>query len=470
MTPDELAFAGLARQAELVRGGDVSPRELVELSLERIRRIDPRLNSFRVVLAEQALAEADEAAKRRAAGEDAPLLGVPIAVKDTQDVAGQITTHGTGCYEGPASTDSEVVRRLRAAGAIVVGKTTTPELATSGHTETETWGITRNPWDPGRTPGGSSGGSGAAVAAGLVPAATASDGAGSLRIPAANCGLFGLKPQRGRVSVAPDPEHWHGMSVIGCLARRVADVALYLDVAAGSTDTDVDRPAPPERRFAEAAASQPPRLRIALSLEPPRLMLRATVSDETTRATRELAATLRSLGHEVVERDLDYGGVGNQIMPLYFNGIHEDFERLPHPERAMRVTRGLARIGSLYPRFAIERAKRLRERYWARIGRVFDEFDLALTPTTGLPPVEIGRWNGRGGLVSIIGMSRVYPFTAVWNYLGNPAAAVPCGFTTEGLPLSAQLAARPGDEATLLSLGAQLEAELGWPERRPPVS
>src|SRR5215208_7940302 len=178
MAETEVAFAGVARQAEMVRTGEVSPRELVTLYLKRIAQLDTKLNSFRVVRAEQALTEADEAERRRESGDEAPLLGVPIALKDTQDVAGEVTTFGTGAVDEPAREDSEVVRRLRTAGAIVIGKTNLPELAFAMFTESPTWGITRNPWDPTRVPGGSSGGSAAAVAAGLAPAASASDGAG----------------------------------------------------------------------------------------------------------------------------------------------------------------------------------------------------------------------------------------------------------------------------------------------------
>jgi amidase len=216
MDATELAYAGIARQAEVIADGEVSSRELVELYLGRIARLDARLNAFRVVWGERALEDADEADRRRAAGERAHLLGVPVAVKDVSDVAGDVTGFGTGGFDRPAPADSEILARLRAAGAVPIGKLNLPELAIYGFTESRTWGATRNPWDPGRTPGGSSGGSGAAVAAGLVGAATGSDGAGSIRIPAANCGIFGLKPQRGRISLAPLSEHWHGMSVNGC--------------------------------------------------------------------------------------------------------------------------------------------------------------------------------------------------------------------------------------------------------------
>ena len=213
MDRDELAFAGVVRQAELIRRGEVSSRELVELYLARIERLDPELNAFRTVMAERALADAGQADARRGAGDDRPLLGVPIAVKDTEDVAGETTAMGTAAHGGRAERDNDFVSRLRAAGAVIIGKTNLPELAIMGATEGPAFGVTRNPWNTDRTPGGSSGGSGAAVAAGLCAAATASDGAGSIRIPASCCGLVGLKPQRDRISLAPLDEHWYGLSV-----------------------------------------------------------------------------------------------------------------------------------------------------------------------------------------------------------------------------------------------------------------
>ena len=232
MDPEELAFAGVVRQAELIRGGEVSSRELVELCLARIERLDPELNAFRTVMAERALADAGQADGRRGAGDDRPLLGVPIAVKDTEDVAGETTGMGTAAHGGRAERDNDFVSRLRAAGAVIIGKTNLPELAIMGATEGPAFGVTRNPWNTDRTPGGSSGGSGAAVAAGLCAAATASDGAGSIRIPASCCGIVGLKPQRDRISLAPLDEHWYGMSVVGFQTRTVADTALLLDSTA----------------------------------------------------------------------------------------------------------------------------------------------------------------------------------------------------------------------------------------------
>src|SRR6478672_2354397 len=251
MNGDELAFVGAARQAEMVRAGEVSPKELVRLSLSRIERLDPELNAFRKVLAEKALLEAEQAEARLKAGEERPLLGVPIAIKDEVDVAGEVNTHGTDGFSEPAKEDSEMVRRLREAGAIIVGLTLLPEMAICGFSESATYGVTRNPWNPQRTPGGSSGGSASAVAAGLVPIASAGDGAGSIRIPSASCGLFGLKPSRGRASLAPLAEGWRGLAVLGCLSRNVLDTALWLDVVSGGS-SEAEAPPLPDRPFVEA--------------------------------------------------------------------------------------------------------------------------------------------------------------------------------------------------------------------------
>src|SRR4051812_33381921 len=218
-------------------------------------------------MAERALADADQADARRRSNGDRPLLGVPIALKDNIDVAGEVTTHGTSAYGDPATEDAEIVRRLRAAGAVILGKTLLPELAVYPWTESATYGATRNPWDVNVTTGGSSGGSGAAVAAGLAAAGMATDGGGSIRIPAACCGLFGLKPQRGRVSLMPDREHWYGLSVFGSVTRSVLDSALWLDVAAGRAEGDAETARPPATSSAEAAQTSPGKLRIAVSTD-----------------------------------------------------------------------------------------------------------------------------------------------------------------------------------------------------------
>jgi amidase len=466
---EEIAFVGAARQAEMVRSGEVSPTELVRLSLDRIGRLDPQLNSFRVVLAERALLEAEQAEARIKGGDERPLLGVPVALKDSTDLAGEQTTHGTDGFPEPATADSEMVRRLREAGAIVVGKTLLPELAICGFTESATFGVSRNPWNPQRTPGGSSGGSAAAVAAGLVPIASASDGAGSIRIPAACCGLFGLKPQRGRVPLDPDIEHWNGLSANGCVSRTVLDTALWLDVVSGGS-REPGAPPSPERPFVEAAKAAPGKLRVAYSTLPPRAAAPPTVSAIAKDAVADTAELLSSLGHETAQQDPEWGMLGNNSVPRYLRGAAEDFARVPEPGRLERRTRGFARLGRLIPEKVFQQALRGLAADTARVNAIFDSHDVLMTPVMGGTALPVRRWEGRGALHTVLGMSRFYPYCIPWNHLGNPAMAVPAGFADDGLPLSVQIIGRPGDEATLLSLAAQLEAERPWADKRPPIS
>jgi amidase len=465
----DVAFAGIVRQAEMVRRGDVTPTELVELYLERIERLDPQLNSYRVVLGERARADAKRVEERLAngGGDGMTLAGVPIALKDCEDLEGEVTAWGTAAFDEPAAADGEMVRRLRDAGAVVIGKTNLPELAIYGFTESDAWGVTRNPWDPGHTPGGSSGGSAAALAAGLCGGASASDGAGSIRIPAALCGLFGLKPQRDRIPLAPFREHWHGLSVTGSVSRTVADAALWLDVCAGGV---VGGPPAPGHPFAEAARTQPGTLRIAYSTKPPRLIAPPIVREEVKAAVHGTADLLRSLGHTVEARDPDWGLVGNHVAPRYLNGATEDARRVPHPERLEQRTRGFARLGRLQGGRTLRSARRAEGKDARRILSLFDRCDVLVLPTVGEPAVEVGRWAGKGALRTVLGMSRAYPYCAPWNHLGNPAASVPAGFTPDGVPLAVQLVGRPNDESTLLSLAAQLEAERPWADRLPPIS
>jgi amidase len=458
----ELAFAGPLRQAELIREGEISPRELVQVYLDRIERIEPQLNAFRVVLAERALTEAKQAARRKAT-QDRPLLGVPFAIKDNHDLTGEVTTHGTDAYDrNPAQEDAEIVRRLRAAGAIPIGKTHLPELAISGFTESATWGVSRNPWNLDHSPAGSSGGSAAAVAAGLASFATASDGAGSIRYPAANCRIFGLKPQRGRVSLMPDSEHWHGLSVAGVHTRSVRDQAAILDVIAGPAPGDADTPPPWERPLAEAAASPPPKLRIAVAMKAPAAGV--PVAADCRRAVEEIGELLRSLGHEVHPKEPDYGLLVTPFFARYFHGIREDVLRMPHQSRLERRTRGFARLGLPWGPF-VDRARRTEADHAKRILAIFDEFDVVLMPMTAQPPIKVMRWEGLGALRTAEGMGRVYPYAGTWNVLGNPAASVPALLNADGLPIAVQLVARPNDEHTIVALAAQIEVERPWPER-----
>jgi amidase len=453
----------------MLRAKQVSPRELVRLHLDRIARIDPRLNSFRKVFAEKALLEADRAEARIGAGEERPLLGVPIAIKDEVDVAGEVNTIGTDGFDERAAEDSEMVRRLREAGAILLGLTLLPEMAICGFTESATYGVTRNPWNPQRSPGGSSGGSAAAVAAGLVPIASAGDGAGSIRIPAASCGLFGLKPSRGRVSLAPDLEGWDGLGVFGSLSRTVLDAALYLDVTSGGSQ-EPEAPPPPGRPFVEAARTPPGKLRIAWSTAPPRNAAPPIVSDVVRGAVAEAVELLDTLGHEVAHRDPDWGRIGDNVSARFLGGVARAVDRVPHPDRLERRTRGFRRLGMVLPDSLYERARGPgREADRRRVNAIFDDFDVLLTPVMGGTAVPVRHWEGQGAIRTAIGMGRFYPFCVPWNHLGNPAMAVPFGFAGDGMPLSVQFIGRSGDEATLLSLAAQLEAERPWADKTPPL-
>ena len=467
MDSAELAFAGAARHAEMVRAGEVSARELIETHLERIERLDPELNAFRTVYAERALAEADQADGRRGAGDERPLLGVPVAVKDNMAVAGDVSTHGTEAYGEPDREDVELVRRLRSAGAIPIGRTRMSELAMWPFTVSSAWGVTRNPWDTNRTPGGSSGGSSAAVAAGLAPLATASDGGGSIRIPASCCGLFGLKPQRGRVSMSPDPEHWHGLSAWGGLTRSVLDTGVYLDAVAGPARGDVDTPPPPGRPFAESAGATPGKLRIALALKSP---VPARIDREVRDAAQETAELLRSLGHEVREATPDYGVLLPVFLPRWLRGIYDDAGHLPRPERFDRRTRDIVRFGGLTPPSWVERARRSEHAARERIEAIFRDHDVVLTPHPATLPIELDRVQLRGTARTWAEAANFVAYSTPWNITGQPAASVPAGFTGAGVPLAVQIVGRANDEGTLLSLAAQVEAERPWAERRPPVS
>jgi amidase len=466
---DELVFAGVAGLSELLRSGEVTPRELVALFLRRIERLDPQLNAFVSVRPEAALAEADAALGRLRAGDSGALLGVPVVVKDNVDIAGEVTGDGTAANEARATADAEVVSRLRAAGAPILGKTTQPELEMWGHmTESRTHGATRNPWDLTRATGGSSGGTAAAVAAGLAAAGLGSDGGASIRVPAALCGLFGLKPTRGRISTLPQPERWHGLTVFGGLARHVLDVALFDDALRGAAHGDAHVPPEPHTSFAEAARLDPGQLRVAVSLRGTIPGVRA--GQAARRAIEETAGLLTSLGHWVAWRDPKYGLLFPDIMPPYLAGVAEDASKLEHPERLEPRSRRMAVMGGHLGGRMLQRALRREHEVAERINAIFADHDVLLTPVTAAQPEPVGQWQGRGVLRTFNGSGPYVTYTAIWNYLGQPAAAVPAGFDTDGLPMAVQIVARPGGETVLLSLAAQLERERPWADRRPPVS
>jgi amidase len=268
----------------------------------------------------------------------------------------------------------------------------------------------------------------------------------------------------------PEAEHWFGMSRTGCLTRRVADTALWLDVAAGPAPGDAHSPPPFHGSYVEAATRDPGSLRIGTSCATLPGPLPALVDDDAKRSVELAASALAAVGHSVTDRDPDYGSVANDIAPMYLAGIAAHFAEVPHPERLEARTRAIARLGRRVSGRPLRGALEREEEHRSRINRVFDDVDVLVTPVMGRLPVEVGRWRNRGAIATIVGMARVYPFTALWNYTGQPAIAVPVGSSGDGLPMSAMLIAPPGREDLLLSLAGQLERELGWPDRHPPVA
>lgn len=460
MDATDLCFAGADRQARMIAAGEVTSRQLVEATFERIKLLQPRLNAFRVTFEERALLEADQADARRKGRRSKkdegarPLLGVPVAVKDDADIAGEVTALGTAAHGGPRERDGEMVARLRSAGAIIVGKTNVPEMVQWPFTETMTFGVTRNPWNLDHATGGSSGGTGAAVAAGLCGVAQGSDGAGSIRIPASWCGVYGHKPTRDLVPLDPYDGAWQGMSVYGPLARHVADAARFLDATAPGQD------------FLGALEAPPATLRIAVTLKPPPGVV-TKISGEVRTAVHDTAQLLRSLGHEVVERDLPLPQWSFlTILVRYLTGIAEDVDALPHPERLERRTQTMARLGRSLRgtlRWAREREAPLA----ASVDQVLQDCDVVLAPGPVAPPFRIGQLHGRGALWTLNASAARVPFQGLWNAIGYPASAVPAGTDANGLPIGVQLGGRPGEDAKLLALSAQIEAARPWADRRP---
>jgi amidase len=448
---EELVRLDATAQADLVKRGEVTPAELVEAAIARIEATNGDVNAVIHPLFEEGL----EAAR----GElpEGPFRGVPFLLKDLGAAfAGQPLHLGMSYLKEldfRAPMDTYLAQRFRAAGLVTIGKTNAPELGILPTTEPRAHGATHNPWDLGRTAGGSSGGSAAAVAAGMVPMAHANDGGGSIRIPASNCGLVGLKPTRDRIPLAPLKEHWYGMSVVGFEARSVEDVALLMSVGADDDD------------LRDSFAGQPGRLRVAVSTKP---VLPTRVHSDVKRVADATAGRLRALGHEVEQSDPPFPLV-SPATTRYLAGIAQDAgERLERPERLQRRTKGFARIGNAIPRAALDWA--LRDDDTERMRPFFERHDVLLTPVSALPPVRAGQWEGLGAVRTFLGLAQTYPFALEWNLTGQPSISVPAGRSDDGLPIGMQLVGRHGEEATLLALAAQLEGELRWTDNRPPLS
>lgn len=462
-----LDFSTAVQQIAWVADGTCSARDLVEHSLSRIATLDPRLNAFAFVRWEDARREADELdAELAATGPRGPLHGLPVAIKEENDVAGIPTQFGGGANGIPASQDSEIVRRLRAAGAVVVGTTRMPEFGIWPYTESVAHGWTRNPWDLNRSTAGSSGGTAAAVASGMVAIGIGGDGGGSIRLPSSWCGLFGLKPQRGRVSLAPNADLWRSLGVIGPLARTVEDSALVYDVIAGPTSTDRFSAGPMASTMLEAARTPlERRLRIMVSAKNP--MGGPAADRDTLDALARTADELRRLGHEVIEDDPDYPSLGLPFQVQVAAGVRDEARRVAYPELLERRTRTLlrlTRVGAMLGRWGENVGRRRGESF---VADLFSQVDLLLTPTTPTAAGPIGQLNGVGALGATRKASGTASFTSMWNICGSPAAAVPAGFTDAGLPLSVQVVGPTDGEPLVLAVSAELETARPWAHRRP---
>lgn len=449
---------------ELVRrttAGEVSTVDVVEACLGRIEERDPKLNAFSVVLVDKARAEAAARDADRHAGRGTGALhGVPVAIKEELDVAGCVTTFGGRGNSTPAAQDGEVVRRLRAAGAVVIGKTRMPEFGLWPFTESVDGGLTRNPWDPSRSPGGSSGGAAVAVAAGMVPVALGGDGGGSIRIPAASCGLFGLKPERGRVTMSPQEHGWWGLSTTGPLTRSVLDSALVYDVIRGPSEGDMWRATEPSTTFAEAARAGPGRLRVGWSTKPATKGVRTDARH--VRAVQWMAQALTDLGHDVHEVDPGYPDATAAFVPQYLGGLRAQCRQMEHFDRLERRTRQTYRLGTWVTPAVIRKALGIGERVSERANRVFDHVDVLLTPTLACRPPKVGRLARGGTMTAALRAMPMIAHTVLWNVTGNPAASVPAGIADDGLPLACQLVGRRAEETALLSLAAQVEQARPW--------
>jgi amidase len=467
----ELLFRPATDLADLVRGGQLTARELTEAALERIEALNGELNAFVHVDADGALAVADAVGP----GDERPFAGVPIAIKDTAAVAGLPFSLGSELFgDFVPEHDAFVVRRLREAGFVIVGKTNLPEFGILPVTEPRRFGPTRNPWDTDRTPGGSSGGAAAAVAAGIVPLAHGSDGGGSIRIPAACCGLVGLKPSRGRVSRGPE----QGDDFLvqdGVLTRTVAETAELLDVLAGYETGDATWAPPQAESFATAAAREPGRLRIGVTTQG---SVDAAVDPICEQAVRDAAELLESLGHEVEDIGAPWAGqtlmeaftlaFGTPIsMGMFFGG--QVTGREPTPELVEPLSwviwegvRTRSSLDYLLARTQLTAFSRAIVALW-------NDYDFLMTPGLAQRPVRIGELDAcsENPWDDFRRSGQFTPYTAIFNVTGQPAISLPLSHGEDGLPVAVQIAGKPAGEGELLALATQLEAARPWAERRP---
>ena len=468
---DELLSRSVGDLALLLRDGEVRAEELTEAALRRIEALNGSINAFVDVDGDRAMAEA------RALSPDAPVGGVPVGIKANVPVAGR-PMHMASRFMADVRPDEDayVVRRLRQAGFVVLGLTNLPEFGILPTTEPRFTGPTRNPWDPSRTPGGSSGGSAAAVAAGMVPVAHGNDGGGSIRIPAACCGLVGLKPARGRVSRGPQM----GDSFLvtdGALTRTVADAALLLDVLSGYEVGDSTWAPPATEPYALSVRRDPGRLRVGVATTNP---LGVEIDPEAARALREAGELLAALGHEVREVELE---VPSEALVEAFSRMFWSHiavgpawgallaGRPPTEEEVEPMTRAIFEQAAQLPSFGLLGAQMQLQRMARRLVAGFAAYDVLVTPVLAERPLPIGELDGCGDapLEDFRRSARFVPYTAMANITGQPAISVPCGIAGDGLPTAVQIVGRPLVDDVLLQVAAQIEAARPWAHARPPA-
>ena len=482
--------------AARVAEGETSPSELLDIAIGQYHRLNPGINAVCQPMFELAR-------QRTAEPLSGPLAGVPLLIKDAiQDYAGLPTGNGSKVFSRtPATRHSHIVQRLLNAGAVIIGKTNTPELALKGVTDPAAFGHTRNPWDTSRTPGGSSGGSAAAVAAGMVPMAGANDGGGSIRIPAACCGLFGLRPSRGRVSVGPaHGEIWEGASSDLVVCRSVRDAALAMDVLAGPNPGDPFILQSPQGSFRELSVRDPGVLRIGYSTRSP---VDTPVHPEAIRAVENTVQLLRSMGHEVVEAEPDYDGqaLARCYLNMYFGQVAATLDQAratgARDEEFELLTRTLAAFGRGMTSASYINSHRQWNTFSQALGIFYQQHDLYLTPAIAHPPMRheqaelpagqaralrwllasgmlpmLARWGVMDHMVEEMARKNLtyVPFTQLANLTGTPAMSVPLHWTADGLPLGVQFCGPAASEALLLQLAHQLETAQPWAQKRPPMA
>lgn len=471
MDPRDLAFTPAIEQVMMLRNGDVSSRELTELYLDRIETLNPTINAYVTVAADAARESATRADALRASGDATqPFLGVPISIKDLADTAGIRSTHGTAAWHDRIPDhDDEVVARCRAAGFVILGKTIVPEFGPLNISEPPAYPPGRNPWNPEVSCGGSSGGAAAALAAGLCPISHGSDGGGSIRNPSAWCGVVGLKPQRGRVSAAPRSQQFFGIN--GPLARTVADAAALLDVMAGPATGDAWWAPPFARPLVDEVTEALPRLRVAFHPHPG--VERDACAPANRAAAEDAVRVLEAQGHTVEEAVPP--GYGDDVVmqsSIIFAANHAAAaDTLPYPplETLDPWMRTLVEMGRLVNAVDYVKALEALQDLSRRTVAFFDAYDVFISPTVAGPPPAVGSMKD-AGMDRVMEFWALTPFTALWNTTGQPAASLPLGQDADGLPVGVQVVGRPADEATVVRVGALLESERPWCDRRPPVS